>query len=332
MNKESSNTSSLVAAGRGPTSGELIECPLCGSSSVSSFLSAPDRFHLRLVKYRLDRCAGCSVVWLSCPPTPEEMPFHYAADYHNRAISTVGERNAIARWKPHREAILRYKVKGKILDIGCSSGGFLGTLDKRNWELYGIEIESATAEKARSSTGAEVFVGDAVRAPFPPESFDVVTCFDVLEHVYDLREFLKKILEWLKPGGFFNTYLPNIASWEARMFGGYWYGLELPRHLFHFSPQSPHNLMNSLQFEEMQLRTPRTCYVERSVNYLYSAVIERLGASAPPQSNPRPTKLPWRIIRKALRVSLISPFGAIASIAGAGGSLEAVFAKPSKET
>ncbi len=77
-------------------------------------------------------------------------------------------------------------------------------------------MEESTAERARATTGADVFVGDVVAAPFLRESFDVITCFDVLEHVYSPREFLAKVLEWLKPGGIFYAMMPNIDSWEAR--------------------------------------------------------------------------------------------------------------------
>lgn len=310
--------------------GVATACPLCGGVSVSGFLSAPDRFHLRREEYHLMRCKTCSIVWLTSPPKPEEMSLHYDQDYH-RIISAGGEGSAENRWRAQRELILKYKQSGAILDIGCSSGGFLGTMRNSRWKRYGIEIAAATAEKAKLTTGAEVFVGDAVDAPFAPESFDVVTCFDVLEHVYEPRKFLAKALEWLKPGGIFYTVLPNVNSWEARVFRSYWYGLELPRHLFHFSPASLRHLMASVGFEEVRLGTPQTCYVERSIGYLYAGVIEALGLKATPQSQSKPISLPWRIVRKMMRMSLISPFGRIASHADAGGSMEAVFSKPASK-
>ncbi|MGA8765327.1 MAG: class I SAM-dependent methyltransferase, partial [Candidatus Sulfotelmatobacter sp.] len=117
------------------------------------------------------------------------MGFHYGEDYH-KAIVLGGEQSAAERWHGHRERISRYKQGGAILDIGCSSGGFLGTMKGGTWKLYGIEMEASTAERARFNTGAEIFVGDALDAPFPAETFDVVTCFDVLEHVYEPRQFL----------------------------------------------------------------------------------------------------------------------------------------------
>jgi SAM-dependent methyltransferase len=301
-------------------------CPLCGSRTTREFLRAPDRFHLRREIYQLMLCADCMYVWLASPPAPEEMGLHYGEDYHC-AIAAAGETGVQGRWQRHGDLISRHTQGGAILDIGCSSGAFLGTMKRDCWKLYGIEMEQETAEKARSATGAQIFVGDAMDAPFASESFDAITCFDVLEHVYNPRAFLSQVREWLKPGGKFFVMLPNIESWEARAFGSYWYGLELPRHLSHFSPRSLRYLMGSLGFREVHLKTPRISYVERSVGYLCSAGLGRLGVETPPQSRPRRAGIPKRAVRKALRVALIEPFAAAASVAGAGGSIEAVFGK-----
>ncbi|HVB85952.1 MAG TPA: class I SAM-dependent methyltransferase [Candidatus Dormibacteraeota bacterium] len=301
-------------------------CPLCKGGATQEFLRAPDRFHLRREVYKLMRCAECGCVWLADPPTPAEMGAHYSEDYH-RAIAKAGETAAEIRWRRHNELISQYQRGGSILDIGCSSGAFLGTL-KGNWKLYGIEMERATAERARAATGADVFVGDVMDAPFAPGSFDAITCFDLLEHVYDPSVFLARVLEWLKPGGMVFVMLPNIESWEARAFGSYWYGLELPRHTFHFSPGSLRYVMGSLGFREVHLQTPPITYVERSLGYLGAAGLEKLGLEAAPQSRPKPAGIPKRILRKALRVGCFGPLGAIESLAGAAGSMEAVFRKP----
>ncbi|MHB8524811.1 MAG: class I SAM-dependent methyltransferase [Candidatus Acidiferrales bacterium] len=289
-------------------------------------MSAPDRFHGREEKFDLMRCSTCSCVWLASPPKSAEMLIHYDADYH-RAIMAAGEKSASSRWRKQRELIAKNKQGGAILDIGCSSGGFLGTMAGGSWKLFGIEMEAQTAEKAKSATGAEVFVGDALDAPFPAESFDVITCFDVLEHVYEPRRFLVKVLEWLKPGGIFYAALPNIDSWEARLLGTYWYGLELPRHLFHFSPRSLRYAMTSVGFQEIKIVTPSTSYLEHSASYICSRMLRTIGLSPAPMSKLRPRSIPERAVRKAARLSVIAPFGHLASARGSGASIEAIFGK-----
>jgi 2-polyprenyl-3-methyl-5-hydroxy-6-metoxy-1,4-benzoquinol methylase len=308
------------------TANRAYACPLCGGSEVVQFLNAPDRFHLRQEMYRLLRCSSCSCVWQDSPPKHDEMAIHYDGDYH-KAIVAAGETSPASRWQRHRDLISRYKQGGAILDIGCSSGAFLGTMKGPSWKLYGIDMETSTAEKARAATGAEVFVGDAVDAPFPTGSFDVITAFDLLEHVYQPREFLAKVLEWLKPGGIFCTMLPNIDSWESRIFGSYWYGLELPRHLFHFSPKSLRQVMITLGFEEVVLSTSEISYVERSMGYVCSKVKEKAGFPQVSAAKATPQSIPWRAVRKAMRITLVRPAGHLASFAGAGASMEAIFRK-----
>ena len=305
-----------------------IGCPICGDQGLAAFLSAPDRFHLRAKKYTLARCAACGVVRLMNPPRPEEMGAHYTEDYH-RAIAAAGETSVSKRWKAQRERISKYKPGGAILDIGCSSGGFLSTLDTSAWQLYGIEMEPSTGERARELAGAQVWVGDVLDANFEPNSFDVITCFDLLEHIYTPREFLVQVLKWLKPGGVFYTVLPNIESWEARTFRTYWYGLELPRHFFHFSPRSLRALTASIGFEEVHIGTPPISYVERSMGYVGAGLLERLGFSPTPQANQqKKSPFAWRIVRKGLRLTFVRPLAHLASLSGAGPSMEGVFSKP----
>ena len=306
---------------------EVSTCQLCGGSQVVHYMTAPDRFHWRPNEYNLMRCSTCSYVWLASPPKPDEMWFHYSEDYH-RVIMAAGEKSAASVWQRQRDVISGHKNGGAILDVGCSSGGFLGTMKGGSWKLYGIEMEASTAEKARAATGAEVFVGDVLAAPFPAESFDVITGFDLLEHVYHPRQFLAKVWEWLKPGGIVYFRVPNIDSWEARMLWTYWYGLELPRHISHFSPKSLRQVMNSLGFGEVALKTPRTSYIEHSASYLFSAAAQNVGISLLSMSKRGPRKLPMKLVRKAFQLSMVVPFSQIASMVGAGPSIEAVFEKP----
>lgn len=304
-------------------------CPLCRATLIADFLAAPDRFHGRQDRYHLRRCASCTCVWLAQPPTLGEMPLHYDEDYH-RTITIAGETATEDRWRRHRDLIVKVKQRGSILDIGCSSGSFLSTLKADGWNLFGIEMEPATAAKASATTGATVFVGDVLDAPFLDEQFDVITCFDVLEHLYEPQKLLMKARAWLKPGGIFYVVLPNIQSWEARLLGGYWYGLELPRHLFHFSPTSLRYIASRLGLSEIRLNT-RNSYLERSVGYLYFELLKRFTASSPvPPCRPRTVSFTWRMIRRLLRLTIVRPFAGLASVAGAGASIEAMFLKDSR--
>jgi 2-polyprenyl-3-methyl-5-hydroxy-6-metoxy-1,4-benzoquinol methylase len=307
--------------------GQQERCPSCGGGNIRDLLQAPDRFHLRRELYRLVRCQSCQSVWQVNPPSPRAMGEHYTEDYH-KAIVAAGEGSAESRWKDQVKLISREKSGGAILDMGCSSGGFLSTMRGPAWKLYGIEMEESTAVRAREATGAEVFVGDVMAAPFAPGSFDVITCFDVLEHVYSPRQFLAKVMELLKPGGIYYAMMPNIDSWEARFFGTHWFGLELPRHISHFSPRSLRYLLTELGFEEVSLKTPVVSYVERSAGYVCSSAMEKLGFAPTSQAKAKPRSLPAKVVRRGVRMTVIGPLAHIASLAGAGPCIEVVFRKP----
>ena len=304
-------------------------CPVCGSGGAVPWLRAPDRFHGRKETYPLVRCTACSMVWLQNPPKPEEMSYHYGADYH-KLITTSGEVDTFKRWRIPRNRVLSMITGGSLLDLGCSSGAFLGTLKGGSWKLHGIEISSEEARTAEARSGAQVFVGEILDAPFAPNSFDVITCFHVLEHVYDPKRVAGKVWEWLKPGGIFYVQIPNIEALEAHIFHSYWYPLELPRHISHFCAASLRRLFASAGFEEILLRTQADCYVERSVNYFLRDMLTKLGRSRPPIAiaKNRPS-IPWRVVRKAFRLGALWPFSRLAAATAYGSSIEAVFRKKS---
>ena len=303
----------------------MIDCPTCGNTVTKTWFSAPDRFHQRSPLYTLVYCTSCSLVWTNDPPPPCEMTYHYGADYH-RLVNRAGETSP-KRWRRHAEILTKFKSGGAVLDVGCSSGSFLAALSGQEWNLYGIEMSSNSAEKAVARTGAKIFVGDVFDAEFEPETFDAITCFDVLEHLYQPRATLQKIWQWLKPDGVIYLFVPNIRCWESRLFGSYWYGLELPRHLYHFSPNSLKALVGSVGFRQEFFQTPPINYVEYSTRYAITDLAGKLGFARlvlPLDSSPH---LAWRGVRKLIRITALYAFSKAASLAGSGPAIEAVFRK-----
>lgn len=254
------------------------------------------------------------------------MSCHYGADYH-KAISTAGELSHINKWR--REKILTLRKGGVLLDVGCSSGGVLRALGNSDWELYGIETSMEEARKAEMNSGAKVFVGDMLDAPFSPLSFDVITLFHVLEHFDRPKDIVRKLWEWLKPGGIVYLQVPNIMALEACIFRSYWYGLELPRHLYHFSPASLKRLFSDFDFEDLLLNTQSPNHIEASMHYVLDEVLGRFGISRTSlATSGDSSSIPWRIVRRILRYGLLKPFGYLAATAGRGAGIEAAFRKP----
>jgi SAM-dependent methyltransferase len=301
-------------------------CQVCGSRGAREWLQAPDRFHGRRESYALVRCPACSLVWLSNPPQPEDMGGHYTCEYH-KLISAAGETSP-GRWRDRRAALAPYKRSGSLLDLGCSSGSFLQFMKGDPWKLYGVEMSAECARIAQEKSGAYVFAGDIIDAPFPPGSFDVVTCFDVLEHLYEPRRVLAKVSEWLKPGGIFYVLVPNIDSAEGRVFGSYWAGLELPRHLFHYSPASLEFLAESAGLRALSLETRRNAEVGTSLKYVLDDAFRAVAIRRTPVAYRGPRSLPWRAARKLVRITVLRALLAMAPLVGGGESIHAVFEKP----
>jgi SAM-dependent methyltransferase len=299
-------------------------CIACGGTEAVAFLAAPDRFHGRNQVFQLVRCPTCSLVWLQDPPRPEDMGQHYGPDY-DRSVAAAGDYPE--RWIPRRDVLLQHKPSGALLDLGCSSGGFLDAIKGPAWKLYGIEMSESVARRAEKRTGAQIFVGDILDAPYAPESFDAITCFHVFEHLYQPREVLAKVAQWLKPGGVFYAMMPNIHSAGVRIFGSYWYGLELPRHLYFFSPKSLTTLGRSVGLEPLSVTTDREVFIETSTGYYVDEKLRAIGIHRTPLAvTPKPG-IPYRVVRKAFRLTLLPVLNGMASLAGDGESIHALLRK-----
>jgi len=298
-------------------------CPCCGEYRFRHWMRVPARSQSGARSYDLLQCPSCSQVWLGDPPTPEEMSHYYTAEYH-RAVGHSGETSP-KRWNRHLRVISKYKVAGSVLDIGCSSGGFLGYLKSGPWKLHGIEASLPTAERARATTGADVFAGDVLDAVFPPGNFDVITCMDVLEHLYEPREVLRKVCKWLKPGGIFYVFVPNVMSWEARIFRSYWYGLDLPRHLHHFSANSLAALATSVGLRQVHMGTPPVCFLEESTQVLFDDLARRAGLRQAPLDLTTKPGMAWRVVRKGLRISIEPLYSMVAARCVAAACVQGVF-------
>jgi SAM-dependent methyltransferase len=301
-------------------------CPVCGKADAREFLRGPDRFHGRKDRYTLVRCPACSIVWLSHPPEPSEMHLHYTAAY-DRLISASGQ-NAPHRWRERKAAMTPHKRSGALLDLGCSSGSFLESLKGDGWKLHGIEMSTECAKIAEGKTGAQVFVGHILDATFPRESFDAITCFDVLEHLYEPRRVMARVGEWLKPGGIFYVLVPNIDSAEARAFGSYWHGLELPRHLFHYSPTALKFLAQSAGLSVVSLETRRNPAIGTSLRYVWDDAFAAVGIRRTPVAYRSEPGVAWRAGRKLVRMTALRAALAMAPLVGEGESIHAIFRKP----
>ncbi|MGQ0792567.1 MAG: class I SAM-dependent methyltransferase [Deltaproteobacteria bacterium] len=135
----------------------------------------------------------------------------------------------LRRWAGFTVRFLPAVNGGRLLDVGCATGGFLYTMSKLGWGATGVEPDPISASMGRKA-GVEIFDGTTDTVSFPPDTFDGVTLHHVIEHLADPLGVVVKLASVLRPGGLFVSVSPNPDGFLARRFGGYWRGLEPPRH------------------------------------------------------------------------------------------------------
>jgi 2-polyprenyl-3-methyl-5-hydroxy-6-metoxy-1,4-benzoquinol methylase len=209
-------------------------CPTCGAAKYSHVFDKNG--------YSLVACGECSLVFVSNLPTAEELTRLYDTEtYH---AEEVGESPSMLDGRATVNADLlsrHHPSSGRVLDVGCSAGHFLRVMKDRGWSTAGVELSSRSADVARSRHGLEVVTGTLDDAPWPEGSFDVVTLWDVIEHLALPGPVLDQAFALLKPGGLLVMATPAIdglypqVSLRATKVTGWWGHPEPPYHLQQYS-------------------------------------------------------------------------------------------------
>ena len=162
------------------------------------------------------RCPGCGGAWAGVPPA-EPARYH---DYLPTLARTLPEptrtryRELLASFEPFRST-------GRLLDVGCGGGFFVGEAAAAGWRAEGTEVSESAAAFGRER-GWTIHRGLLEDAPVPAESLDVLTMFEVLEHVRDPAGLLRRCADRVRPGGLVYLTTPNMGSLSRRLLGPRW--------------------------------------------------------------------------------------------------------------
>jgi 2-polyprenyl-3-methyl-5-hydroxy-6-metoxy-1,4-benzoquinol methylase len=143
---------------------------------------------------------------------------------------------------------------GSLLDVGCGGGAFLDTMKQLGWRTCGVDPSPRAVDVARIK-GHDVRLASAEDLPFAGGRFDLVQLNHVLEHTHSPRRALENARRELRPGGRLVLAVPNIGGVQARLFGRYWSGLDVPRHLYQFDARSLRRCLAEVGFRVLSLRT-----------------------------------------------------------------------------
>lgn len=145
--------------------------------------------------------------------------------------------------------------RGRVLDIGSGYGYFRVALSKAGYEHEGLEVSDHARAIAREEFGQDTHAGQLEDYWKDWEGgYDVVTAFDLIEHVPDPTDFLIKLRQILRPGGFAGLKTPNIDAPEAEVFGPHYHSLKR-EHLVLFSPESLTDAARDAGLEPMEVST-----------------------------------------------------------------------------
>lgn len=248
-----------MCSGPGPDESAtgVMQCELCGSTQVTPLFSGGDRLHGVDGLFSVVQCDRCGLIWLTQPPAcpaayyPEASYASHGGPDSGRHFSMGWRRVGLLR---RSQAVWAVKQSGSVLDVGCGDGDFLHALGARGeWNLLGVDVSRTAATRAQEKYGITVLTGQLSDLQLPAGGFDVVTMWHVLEHLPAPRRVLGEVHRLLNEEGVLIVSCPMADSAERRLFGRYWAGYDVPRHLFTFSRRTLPALLEESGFTTREL-------------------------------------------------------------------------------
>ena len=223
----------------------IKQCPVCGGTSLKPALTCVDRYASGEA-FQLYRCSECGFLFTQDFPVEAEIGRYYETpDYISHSDTRKGMMNAVYHWV--RSYMLRRKARlvvreahrstGSLLDIGTGTGYFPHTMQQKGWQVEAVEKNEGARLFAHEHFGLQV-KPEAALQEFPEASFQVITLWHVMEHLEHLKDTWKRLHELLADKGVLIVAVPNCSSYDARKYGADWAAYDVPRHLWHFTPDT----------------------------------------------------------------------------------------------
>ena len=245
-------------------------CRLCGCTR-------PRRLY-PLEDFSVVRCPECGLVFLEIDLGAEKIKEMYSGDYYENRADYFFDNPVLNKGRDEEDTSIRNFRHGlelvkvhhpdagnRLLDVGCAVGVFMTLARDEGWEVSGVDISDFAAGYCREKLGLDAHAaGNLAEAGFEPESFDVITLWDVLEHFEDPLSQLREVNRLLKPGGVMLVDTPNqgslirsVAHFLYRISGGL---VDLPVrklyhqfHLYYFDTATLGRLLEEAGFQLVHL-------------------------------------------------------------------------------
>lgn len=235
----------------------MSACLLCGSELADPLFRASDRlYHTTSREFAVVRCGGCGLLRLDPQPAPSELHEYYPDTYwfspDPSAASRLEEFYRRVVLRDHvrfvSQALAHCQASGPLLDVGSGGGLFLALMRERGFRAVGLDFSREAAAISWRRQRAPAVCALLEQAPFREGSLAGLTMFHVLEHLPDPRGYLRAARGLLAPDGRLVVQVPNSASWQSRLLGRAWNGMDVPRHLFDFGDRHLATLLEQSGF------------------------------------------------------------------------------------
>ena len=233
---------------------KMDSCPLCDMNDWQFLFQARDDIWLIEGVFSVVSCKVCGLVCVNPKPNYEEMKKFYPPIFFNRPfgsqeLNVEYQKQLNFVFQKRYDPISRLKTKGRVLEVGCGDGYFLKYLKRKGWQEQGVEPSSYAAEYAQGTLGLNVFVGTLDQFDAQGQLFDMICLFEVFEHLHAPITFLNRAKNLLDKNGILVMTVPNYASFQRVLFGKSWHILDIPRHLFHYTPATLKGILKKAGFE-----------------------------------------------------------------------------------
>jgi len=218
------------------------ECLLCGNASLKT-LRGYEKDHLV-------RCRSCRFVFSVKIPSTEQLIAFYETYPRAGAISPI----TIKRYHELLDRFEHYRSTGNLLDIGCGDGYFLEVAKERGWTVYGTEFTDE-AIAVCGAKGITIHQGPLDASNYEADLFDVITSFEVIEHINNPIEEMAFISKILRKDGLFYVTTPNFNSISRFLLGNKWSVLHYPEHLSYYTAGTMTRFLGQQNFRKLKTET-----------------------------------------------------------------------------
>jgi len=186
------------------------------------------------------------VVYVPLIPTQAELELEYSKYIREAPTSQI----TVQRREEILDSFEPFRQTGKLLDIGCGSGGFLDQAKARGWDTYGTEFTDEAVELC-SARGHKMSHGVLSPEHYQPSAFDVLISTEVLEHIANHQEEIPNMARIIRPGGFLYITTPNWNAFSRLLLGEKWTVIHYPEHLVYFTPNTLREMLERAGFREL---------------------------------------------------------------------------------